>query len=81
MNNRRAVRLIDKLGRIKLPADIMEALTIKPGDYLEFTYDDGTTKLHKSSQECVFCGQSEDLRSHKSKMVCIRCMRSMDDLL
>lgn len=81
MNNRRSVRLIDKLGRIKLPADIMKALTIKPGDHLEFFYDDGTAKLRKSSQECVFCGQLEDLHSHKSKMVCIRCMRNMDDLL
>ncbi len=76
----RTVRNVDKMGRILLPPEFMEALDLKAGDYLEFAMEDGAIRLYKNSQGCVFCGQREGLHAHKGKLVCINCCWNMGDL-
>ncbi|MDQ4132262.1 MAG: AbrB/MazE/SpoVT family DNA-binding domain-containing protein [Actinomycetota bacterium] len=66
-------RRIDRLGRIVLPMELRRALEIAEGDQLTIVQEGERIVLCKVERACTFCGSVDDLRSHRSKLICARC--------
>lgn len=66
-------RKIDHLGRIVVPVELRRALGVRAGDALDATLEGSTIQLRKLEASCVFCQATEDLASHRDKLVCARC--------
>ena len=74
---KRVVRRVDELGRIRLPAEIINALNIKSGDYLEFFPKEDSITAQKYLPTCVFCGQFENVIKYNNTFVCKACIEKM----
>ncbi len=66
-------RKIDHLGRIVVPVELRRALGIRAGDALDATVEGSAILLRKVEASCVFCQSTEDLASHRDKLVCPTC--------
>ena len=72
------VRPLDQLGKIVLPVELRRMLNIGDRDSLEF-YSDGSKLILKQYRPaCIFCNSLDDVKTHKGKNVCKKCI---DELL
>lgn len=75
------VRKVDELGRIVIPKETREMLSIKEKDALEVFVDEGSSKkaiiLKKYNPGCVFCGQVENTFNFEGTLVCRDCVKEM----
>jgi len=71
---KKVVKHIDELGRIKLPAEIISNLNIKPGDYLEFFILEDNIAAKKYLPACAFCGKTGDVVKQKGTFTCHECI-------
>ena len=74
------VRSIDQLGRIVIPSELRKVMDISPDDKLEIFVDGQKIILRKFEYSCIFCNESEDLVSYKSKMVCPSCLKKLREV-
>ena len=66
---------IDKLGRLALPMEIRKFFDLERRESaVELFTEDDLIILKKYDEACVFCGESEDLRTFKNKKVCLECV-------
>ncbi|HPQ48107.1 MAG TPA: AbrB/MazE/SpoVT family DNA-binding domain-containing protein [Clostridia bacterium] len=72
------VRRLDPLGRIVLPKTFRDNLDIAIKDDIEIFMDGTSIVVTKHEPRCVFCGETEGIRSFKDQMVCRECH---DDLV
>ncbi len=70
-------RKVDDLGRIVLPVELRRLFSIKPGDELEISVDEGAVLLRKIEARCVFCDAVEGLRQFRDKQVCTSCAATL----
>ena len=68
------VRKVDELGRIVLPAELRRTLRIAEKDPLEIYVDGVTIVLRKHEEHCIFCGESESIRTVLGKTICHSCL-------
>lgn len=69
------IRKIDQLGRIVLPKELRQTLSLETGDSLAiFVTDDDEIILKKYLSGCVLCGNIEHLRQIKGKWICQGCV-------
>lgn len=69
------IRKIDQLGRVVLPKELRQTLSIETGDSLAiFVNDDDEIILKKYQSGCVLCGNLEQLRQRNGKFVCQNCI-------
>jgi AbrB family transcriptional regulator, transcriptional pleiotropic regulator of transition state genes len=66
-------RKVDDLGRVVIPVGIRRSLGIREGDPLDVHVEGDRVILSKPTDECVFCGAKEALRSFRGKPVCGSC--------
>jgi transcriptional pleiotropic regulator of transition state genes len=72
------IRKIDKLGRVVLPKELRQTLSLETGDSLTiFVNDDDEIILKKYQSGCVLCGNIEHLRQRKGKWVCQDCVDNL----
>ncbi|HZK56086.1 MAG TPA: AbrB/MazE/SpoVT family DNA-binding domain-containing protein [Desulfosporosinus sp.] len=72
------IRKIDQLGRVVLPKELRQTLSIEMGDSLAiFVNDDDEIILKKYQLGCVLCGNIEHLRQRKGKLVCQNCIDNL----
>ena len=71
------VRKVDELGRIVLPIELRRTLDIAERDPLEIYVDGSSIILNKYQAACIFCGDSTDIISYKSKNVCNVCLKEL----
>ncbi|MBN1624696.1 MAG: AbrB/MazE/SpoVT family DNA-binding domain-containing protein [Clostridia bacterium] len=67
------VRRLDPLGRIVLPKSFRDSLDISIKDDIEIFMDGTSIVVSKHEPRCVFCGETEGIRSYKDQMVCLEC--------
>jgi transcriptional pleiotropic regulator of transition state genes len=73
------VRKVDELGRIVLPVELRRTLNIDTKDPVEIYVDDEEIILKKYEPACIFCGEAEDTREFKGKLVCTNCLEKMEE--
>lgn len=71
------VRKVDELGRIVIPIELRRNLGIEEKDSLEIYVDDGCVILKKYEPACVFCGETENVRTFHDKTVCRACIEKL----
>ena len=67
------VRRVDELGRIVIPMELRNKLSIAEKDSLEIFVDGTAIVLKKYTEGCVFCGSDKKLYSYDSHLICERC--------
>jgi transcriptional pleiotropic regulator of transition state genes len=72
-----AVRKLDKLGRVVLPAEIRRELKFNERDTVEIFTDGDTILLKIYADGCVFCGSTDDLKIYKDKNICMKCVEDI----
>jgi transcriptional pleiotropic regulator of transition state genes len=70
-------RRIDQLGRVVVPVELRRTLSIREGDLLEVTAEDGRLILRKVAPECALCGRSDELIDLHAKHLCRECVREI----
>jgi transcriptional pleiotropic regulator of transition state genes len=70
------VRKVDELGRIVIPKETREQLYISIKDPLEIFLDEEQSALilKKYIPGCIFCGEMNDVKNYKDKLVCTQCI-------
>lgn len=71
------VRKVDDLGRIVLPIELRRTLDIKERDAVEIFVDSEYIMLKKYAPSCIFCGEADDIREYKGKLICSKCMADL----
>lgn len=72
------IRRVDELGRVVIPIEIRNQFNILEKDPIEIYVDSSTIILKKYEQNCVFCGNSENLVEYKDKLVCENCAKELN---
>jgi len=71
------VRNVDNLGRIVLPMELRETLSIHDKCPLGFYVDGEIIILKKYQPDCIFCGDVNDVINYKGKNICSTCLTEM----
>jgi transcriptional pleiotropic regulator of transition state genes len=70
-------RTVDRLGRVVIPVEFRRGLGIGDGDLVEISLEGDRVVLAKVGRACVFCAATTDLREHRSRPVCGRCVAEL----
>lgn len=70
-------RKIDKLGRIVLPKEIRNSLSIATDDVFEITVDSDNILLKKNKNSCSFCRNTDSIIKFKDKNICEKCLQEL----
>ena len=73
------VRKIDELGRIVIPIEIRNTLSIESRDSLEIFTDGDKIVLCKYQPSCLFCGKGEETVFFHGKMICRTCLDQLKE--
>lgn len=73
MSKEIAVRAIDELGRIVLPAGIRHKFNLNTNDKVKIIEKGNKILIEKYKPSCAFCGGSELLVMFNNKYVCEKC--------
>ena len=73
MSKEIAVRAIDELGRIVLPAEIRHKFNLNTNDKVKIIEKGDKILIEKYKPSCAFCGGSESLVMLNDKYVCEKC--------
>lgn len=71
------VRKIDDLGRIVIPRELRNTMSINEGDGLEIFVDKGEIILKKYNPGCTFCNKFEELVEFGGTKVCKGCAKAI----
>ena len=74
------IRKVDELGRIVIPIELRNKLSIAEKDSLEIFVDGSSIVLKKFSSSCTFCGNDKDLLSFGDKLICSKCKEKISNL-
>ena len=74
------VRKLDTLGRVVLPKELRDLFDINCNDGLEIYVDNESIVLRKYEPDCIFCGDTKNIRSYNGKKICAECINSLNDL-
>lgn len=73
------VRKIDELGRVVLPIELRRTMNLDVKDPVEIFIEGESIVLRKYEANCLFCAGSKNLVSFKGKMVCMDCLRQLQE--
>jgi transcriptional pleiotropic regulator of transition state genes len=71
------VRKVDELGRVVIPIELRRTLGIDVKDSLEIYVDSEKIILKKYEPACIFCGNADNVKHHKSRIVCNECIHEL----
>ena len=71
------VRRVDELGRVVIPIELRTQFGIAVKDPIEIFVDGTSIVLKKYEQSCIFCGNTENLKEFKGKLVCDNCSKEI----
>ncbi|NLM51274.1 MAG: AbrB/MazE/SpoVT family DNA-binding domain-containing protein [Firmicutes bacterium] len=71
------VRKVDELGRVVIPIELRRTLGIDVKDSLEIYVDSERIILKKYEPACLFCGNADNVKHFKGRIVCKECIKEM----
>lgn len=71
------VRKVDELGRVVIPIELRRTLGIDVKDSLEIYVDSERIILKKYEPACLFCGNADNVKHYKGRLVCAECIKEM----
>ena len=71
------VRKIDEVGRIVLPIEIRKTLNMDTRDAVEIFVESDQIVLRKYEPSCIFCGNADNVKMFKGKLVCASCAKQL----
>ena len=71
------VRKVDELGRVVIPIELRRTLGIDVKDSLEIYVDSERIILKKYEPACLFCGNADNVKHYKGRIVCHECIKEM----
>ena len=74
------IRRVDELGRVVIPIEIRNQFNIVEKDPIEIYVDGSSIVLKKFEQNCIFCGNTQDLLSYNGKLICKKCANKISTL-
>lgn len=84
MSQAKAIRYVDDLGRVILPAHIRKALNLGTGRCIEVDLDDDNTiRIRAIEERCTVCGNAVEGKHHTEvkangkKLVCYDCCQTI----
>ena len=77
-----SVRFIDEVGRIVLPTEVRSALEFETKTPIEICVNAAKSEiiLKKHTFSCVFCGETEKLKTLGKKHICPACQKEIAKL-
>lgn len=75
------VRRVDELGRIVIPKEMRKQLNIDEKDPIEISVDGTSIVLTKYENRCVFCGTVKPAIRYNGKLICSKCIKSINKSL
>ncbi len=74
------IRRLDELGRVVIPIEIRNQFNIVEKDPIEIYVEGSSIVLKKFEQNCIFCGNTQDLLSYNDKLICQKCAGKIGSL-
>ena len=74
------IRRVDELGRVVIPIEIRNQFNIVERDPIEIYVKDNCIVLQKYEENCIFCGNTENLVEYKDKLICENCAKNINVL-
>ena len=74
------IRRVDELGRVVIPIEIRNQFNIVEKDSIEIFVQGSTIVLKKFEQNCIFCGNTQNLLSYNNKLICQNCADKISKL-
>ena len=71
------VRNVDTVGRIVIPKEIRDVMSINEGDPLEIVKENNEILLRKYNKGCIFCGGDKSIIEFKCILVCEECKKAL----
>lgn len=71
------VRKVDELGRVVIPIELRRTLGIDVKDSLEIYVDSEKIILKRYEPACIFCGNADNVKHHKERIVCSECIHQL----
>ena len=71
------VRKVDELGRVVIPIELRRTLGIDIKDSLEIYVDSDKIILKKYEPACIFCGNADNVKYYKGRIICQECIKSI----
>jgi AbrB family transcriptional regulator, transcriptional pleiotropic regulator of transition state genes len=71
------VRKVDELGRVVIPIELRRTLNIDVKDALEIYVDGEKIILKKYEPACIFCGNADNVKHYKNRIICEECVAEM----
>lgn len=68
------VRKVDELGRIVIPKELRNTLSIDMKDPLEIFTEGDAIILRKYQPHCAICGEAKEIIGFKGKLICKNCI-------
>lgn len=78
MNGTGMFKRVDELGIIVIPSEIRESFNIQEKDAIEIFVEKDLIILKKYNPNCLFCGETENLVEYKEKIVCKKCIKTLN---
>ena len=74
------IRRVDELGRVVIPIEIRNQVNIVEKDPIEIYANGSSIILKKFEENCIFCGNTQNLLSYNSKLICPECAKKIGTL-
>ncbi|MBQ0083938.1 MAG: AbrB/MazE/SpoVT family DNA-binding domain-containing protein [Clostridiales bacterium] len=75
------IRMIDRNGRIVIPAELRKQLDMKNDeDCFEIFTENDSIILKKYAPSCIFCGEKGEVITYGGHLVCLNCIEKLNNL-
>ena len=73
-------RRVDALGRIVIPRELRDKLSILPKTPLQLDIEGECLILKVYKPECIFCRSTEEVIEYNNKNICMNCIQELKKL-
>ena len=73
------VRNVDDLGRVVIPKELRNTMSINEKDPMEIYVDGDSIIFRKYNPGCVFCDSVENNVEYKGKTLCKECINELEN--
>lgn len=80
MRDTKIIKSIDRLGRFKIPRELLKSFHIGPDSYLKVFKRGKFIVIEAEGRNCIFCSSSKNIHTFKGQDVCKDCLNNLKNL-